>query len=253
MIWQRKNLLQGGQKMASWDDVLTERDKEVFSMSGYGKRAGFGQRPAVLVIDVNYNFVGDKPEPILASIKRFRNSCGAEGWEGVHRISELLAECRKKHLPTFYTTGHDDRSNAVAFGRWQAKNSRSTEDMTDTWDKCNDIVEEIAPRAGDIIVRKQKPSAFFGTPLMSMLNEVHADSVLIAGTTTSGCVRASVIDAFSYNLKVSVVEECVFDRGQASHKINLFDMAMKYADVISLQETLEYVRRLPSNLFAPAL
>jgi nicotinamidase-related amidase len=77
--------------------------------------------------------------------------------------------------------------------------------------------------------------------------------VLIAGTTTSGCVRASVIDAFSYNLKVSVVEECVFDRGQASHKINLFDMAMKYADVISLQETVEYVRGLPDNLFAPAL
>ena len=239
--------------MTVWDDMLTVRDKEVFSISGYGKRAGLGQRPAVLVIDVNYNFVGDKPEPILDSIKRFRNSCGAEGWEGVRRIGELLAECRKKHLPTFYTTGHDDRTNAVAFGRWQAKNSRSTEDMTDTWEKGNDIVEEIAPRAGEIVVRKQKPSAFFGTPLMSMLNEVHVDSVLVAGTTTSGCVRASVIDAFSYNLKVSVVEECVFDRGQASHKINLFDMAMKYADVISLQETLEYVRSLPDNLFAPAL
>ena len=86
-----------------------------------------------------------------------------------------------------------------------------------------------------------------------MLNEVHADSVLVTGTTTSGCVRASVIDAFSYNLKVSVIEECVFDRGQASHKINLFDMAMKYADVISLKEAIEYVQSLPDNLFAPAL
>ena len=239
--------------MATWDDILTVRDKEVFSLSGYGKRAGFGQRPAVLVIDVNYNFVGDNPEPILDSVKRFRNSCGTEGWEGVRHIGELLAECRKKHLPIFYTTGHEDRTNAVAFGRWQAKNRRSTEDMTDTWDKGNNIVEEIAPRTGDIVVRKQKPSAFFGTPLMSMLNEVHADSVLITGTTTSGCVRASVIDAFSYNLKVSVVEECVFDRGEASHKINLFDMAMKYADVISLNETVEYVRGLPDTLFAPTL
>ena len=195
--------------MATWDDILTQRDKEVFALSGYGKRAGFGQRPAVLVIDVNYNFVGDKPEPILESVKRFRNSCGEEGWEGVHRIRELLSEARKKHLPTFYTTGHDDRTNTVAFGRWQAKNSRSTEDMTEEWDKGNHIVEEIAPQQGDIVVRKQKPSAFFGTPLISMLNEVHADSVLVTGTTTSGCVRASVIDAFSYNLKVSVVEECV--------------------------------------------
>jgi nicotinamidase-related amidase len=239
--------------MTTWDDILTERDKQVFALSGYGKRAGFGQRPAVLVIDVNYNFVGDKPEPILDSVRRFRNSCGAEGWEGVHHIDELLVEARKKHLPAFYTTGHDDRSNAVAFGRWQAKNSRSTEDMSEAWDKGNDIVAEIAPQPGDIVVRKQKPSAFFGTPLMSMLNEVHADSVLVTGTTTSGCVRASVIDAFSYNMKVSVVEECVFDRGQASHKINLFDMAMKYADVISLKEAIDYIRGLPDNLYAPAL
>jgi isochorismate hydrolase len=123
----------------------------------------------------------------------------------------------------------------------------------ETWDKGNEIVAEIAPQTGDIIVRKQKPSAFFGTPLMSMLNEVHADSVLVTGTTTSGCVRASVIDAFSYNLKVSVVEECVFDRGQASHKINLFDMAMKYADVVSLKESIDYIDALPDNLFAPTL
>ena len=239
--------------MASWDDILTQRDKEVFAVSGYGRRAGFGQRPAILVIDVNYNFVGDKPEPILESVKRFRNSCGQEGWDGVQRIREILIETRKKHLPTFYTTGHDGGTNTVAFGGWQAKNSRSAENLTEDWDKGNHIPEEIAPQTGDIVVRKQKPSAFFGTPLMSMLNEVHADSVLVTGTTTSGCVRASVIDAFSYNLKVSVIEECVFDRGQASHKINLFDMAMKYADVISLNEATEYIRGLSDNLYAPAL
>jgi nicotinamidase-related amidase len=239
--------------MAVWDDVLTPRDKEVFALSGYGKRAGFGQRPALLVIDVNYNFVGDKPEPILESVKRFRNSCGAEGWEGVRRIGELLSEARKKHLPTFYTTAEENRSNAITIGGWQAKSSRTTEDMTAAWEKTNEIVAEIAPQKGDIIVHKQKPSAFFGTPLMSMLNQVHADSILVTGTTTSGCVRASVIDAFSYNLKVSVVEECVFDRGQASHKINLFDMAMKYADVIPLKEAIDYIRGLPDNLFAPAL
>jgi nicotinamidase-related amidase len=239
--------------MPSWDDILTPRDKEVFALSGFGKRAGFGQRPAILVIDVNYNFVGDKPEPILDSVKRFRTSCGEEGWEGVYRIRDLLAEARKKHLPTFYTTAEENRSNTVTIGGWAAKSSRTTEDMTPEWEKTNEIVAEIAPQAGDIVVHKQKPSAFFGTPLMSMLTEVHADSLLVTGTTTSGCVRASVIDAFSYNLKVSVVEECVFDRGQASHKINLFDMAMKYADVISLKDAIDYIRGLPANLYAPAL
>ena len=238
--------------MATWDDILTERDKEVFAKSGYGKRAGFGRRPAVLVIDMNYNFVGDKPEPIVKSIERFRNSCGAEGWEGVKRIRELLEAARKKHLPTFYTTGHEGGSS-VAYGRWHDKNSRGGEDLGNKWAKGNDIVAEIAPHDGDIVVRKQKPSAFFGTPLMSMLNEVHADTVLVTGCTTSGCVRASVIDAFSYNFKVSVVEECVFDRGQASHKINLFDMNAKYADVIPLRDTVEYIKGLPANLYAPGL
>ena len=239
--------------MATWDDILTPRDKEVFALSGFGKNAGLGQRPALLIIDVNYNFTGDKPEPILESVKRFRTSCGEEGWQGVHHIRELLAEARKKHLPTFYTTAEENRSNTVTIGGWAAKSNRSTEDMTDQWEKANQIVEEIAPQPGDIVVHKQKPSAFFGTPLMSMLTEVRADTLLITGTTTSGCVRASVIDAFSYNLKVSVIEECVFDRGQASHKINLFDMAMKYADVIPLKEALDYIRGLPANLYAPAL
>lgn len=238
--------------MATWDDILTERDKQVFALSGYGKRAGFGQRPAVLVIDVNYNFVGDRREPILESVKRFRNSCGEEGWVGVDNIKVLLAEARSKRLPVFYTTGHGEEAS-LSFGRWHGKNSRGSEDFSDEARKGNEIVAEIAPQKGEVIVRKQKPSAFFGTPLISMLNEVHADTVLIAGTTTSGCVRASVIDAFSYNFTVAVVEECTFDRGQASHKINLFDMNMKYADVVSLAEAVEYIKGLPDNLFAPAL
>ncbi len=238
--------------MANWDEIITERDKEVFGLSGYGKRGGFGQRPAVLVIDMNYNFVGDRPEPILDSVKRFRNSCGEEGWEGVYHTRDLLAEARNKRLPIFYTTGHEGRT-AAAFGRWHGKNRRAVEDFDQKWTKGNEIVAEITPGEEDVILPKQKPSAFFGTPLASMLNEFHADTLLVAGCTTSGCVRASVIDAFSYNFKVSVVEECVFDRGQASHKINLFDMNAKYADVIPLVEALDYVRGLPDNLYASGL
>jgi nicotinamidase-related amidase len=238
--------------MAIWDDILTERDRQVFGKAGYGRKAGFGQRPAVLVIDMNYNFVGDKPEPILKSVERFRNSCGEEGWEGVYRIRELLEPTRKKHLPVFYTTAYE-KKNPVAVGRWQSKNRRSVEDYREEWSKGNEIVEEIAPQDGDVLVRKQKPSAFFGTPLISMLNELHADTILVTGCTTSGCVRASVLDAFSYNFRVSVIEECVFDRGQASHKINLFDMNAKYADVIPLSEALDYIRKLPDNLYVPGL
>ena len=180
--------------MATWDDILTARDKEVFALSGFGKKAGFGQRPAIFIIDVNYNFTGDKPEPILESVKRFRTSCGEEGWEGVYKIRELLAEARKKHLPTFYTTAEENRANTTVTDRRLGGKKQPHHRRHDrAWEKANQIVEEIAPQPGDIVVRKQKPSAFFGTPLMSMLNEVHADSIagLRARPPAAACAPAS--------------------------------------------------------------
>jgi maleamate amidohydrolase len=236
--------------MAIWDDVLTDRDKQVFAAAGYGKRQGFGSRPAVIVVDVNYNFVGDVPEPILESIKKYRNSCGEEGWQGVYQIGKLLEAARAKGVPIFYSTA-SSRPSALTAGRWHGKNSRGEEDFQRRARDGNEIVREIAPHEGDIVILKDKPSVFFGTPLMSYLNELRVDTLLVAGTTTSGCVRATVVDAFSYNFRVAVVEECVFDRGQASHKINLFDMQAKYADVIPLQEALRYLHELPADLYAP--
>jgi maleamate amidohydrolase len=236
--------------MAIWDDVLSERDKQVFAAAGYGKRQGFGSRPAVIVVDVNYNFVGDVPEPILESIKKYRNSCGEEGWQGVYQIRRLLEGARAKGVPIFYSTG-SSRPLALTAGRWHGKNRRGDEDFQARARGGNEIVREIAPHEGDIVILKDKPSVFFGTPLMSYLHELQVDTLLVAGTTTSGCVRASVVDAFSYNFKVVVIEECVFDRGQTSHKVNLFDMQAKYADVVPLQAVLDYLDELPSHLYAP--
>lgn len=236
--------------MATWDDILSERDKQVFAAAGYGKRQGFGRRPAVIVVDVNYNFVGDVPEPILESIKKYRNSCGEEGWQGVYQIGRLLEAARAKGVPIFYSTAQR-RQMALTAGRWHGKNSRGDEDFHGRAQDGNEIVREIAPQEGDIVILKDKPSVFFGTPLISYLNELQVDTLLVAGTTTSGCVRATVVDAFSYNFKVVVVEECVFDRGQASHKVNLFDMQAKYADVVPLEAALHYLNELPRDLYAP--
>ncbi len=85
-----------------WNKFLTERDKQVFKISGCGARQGFGKRPALLVIDVNYFFCGDKPAPILESIKRWRNSCGTEAWDGVNAIKKLLNAARARGLPVIY-------------------------------------------------------------------------------------------------------------------------------------------------------
>ena len=88
-----------------WNKFLTERDKAVFAAAGYGARAGFGKRPALLVIDVSYAFAGDDPdEPILESIKRWRNSCGAESWVAIAHIKRLIDKAHEKELPVIYTT-----------------------------------------------------------------------------------------------------------------------------------------------------
>ncbi len=110
-----------------WNKFLTERDKQVFEISGYGARArGFGKRPALLVIDVNYAFCGDKPEPILESIKKWRNSCGEEAWPAVGAIKTLIDKCHEKGLPVIYTTGIRREDNWDS-GSWSWKNSRGGE------------------------------------------------------------------------------------------------------------------------------
>ncbi len=233
-----------------WNKFLTERDKQVFAAGGFGARQGYGKRPAVLVVDVNYFFCGDKREPILESVKRWRASCGEEAWDGVAAIQKLLSAARGRGLPVIYTTGSRRADNWDA-GSWVWKNPRGVERprTEGTGLDGNTIVKEIAPQPEDIVIAKHKPSAFYGTPLQGFLVQLGADSLIVTGTTTSGCVRASVVDGFSNNYRVTVVEEGCFDRSEASHALSLCDMHAKYADVVKLDEALKYVRSLPEGLF----
>jgi nicotinamidase-related amidase len=233
-----------------WDRYLTERDKQVFATGGFGATQGYGKRPAVVVVDVNYAFCGERPEPILESIKRWRASCGAEAWDGVAAIAKLLAAARARGLPVVYTTGarRDDRWDA---GSWAWKNPRVTEQPRTQAENLDGytIVPQIAPQSRDIVIYKHKPSAFFGTPLQSFLVQLGVDSILLTGTTTSGCVRATAVDAFSFNYRVALVEEGCFDRSQASHALSLCDLHAKYADVVALEDALRHVESLPVGLF----
>ena len=125
-------------------------------------------------------------------------------------------------------------------GRWLDKVRGASIDA-DLSQMRYDILNEVAPREDDFVVEKEKPSAFFGTPLLAYLIDLQVDTLVICGSTTSGCVRASVVDAFSYNYRVAVVEEAVFDRVEASHWISLFDMGQKYANVVELAEACTYL------------
>lgn len=226
--------------MPIWDDLLTERDKLLYRMAGHGaRRIGFGQKPVLVIIDVTYEFTGDKPESILESIKRFPKSSGEEAWKAIYHIASLLSVAREKHVPIIYTA----MDKGLKPEGWLPTKSAYGTGYKST-EKDNEIVREIAPTVKDIVIRKTRASMFFGTPAPSILNSLKADTLLICGGITSGCVRASVTDAFAYNYRVIVIEEAVFDWGQVGHKINLLDMDTKYADVLSITEVMEYLRRL---------
>jgi maleamate amidohydrolase len=109
-----------------WNKFLTERDKAVFAAGGFGARAGFGKRPALLIIDVNWAFCGERPEPILDSIKRWRTSCGEEAWIALDYIKPLIDKAHLKGLPVIYTTG-EGRPDKWDRGSWSWKSSCANE------------------------------------------------------------------------------------------------------------------------------
>jgi maleamate amidohydrolase len=230
-----------------WDRFLTDRDRSVFAASGYSAPVGFGKRPALMIVDVSYNFCGDRPEPILDSIAKWRNSCGEDAWHAIAVIRRLIDACHAGGLPVFYST-NTRRVDGFDAGAWRWKNARELEDAQKEI-AGNEIVRELAPAPQDVVILKTKPSAFFGTPLLSFLIDLKVDTLMVCGVSTSGCVRATVIDAFSNNLRVQLIEDGCFDRSESSHAINLADMNAKYADVISSETALGAIGSVPPGQF----
>lgn len=220
-----------------WDKYLDERDKKVYQGAGMGTRKGLGKKPALVIVDVQYGFTGDSPESIEESIQKYPTSCGASSWQAIHHIKSLMDVARKAELPIFFTIIEGSKSSSnedVAI-----KGNIFDHPALLEGEKGSQVVADLEPQDGEIVISKKKPSAFFGTPLISYLTAHQVDTVIVTGTTTSGCVRATVIDAFSNNYRVVVPEECAFDRGIASHAINLFDMQQKYADVVPVEEVIK--------------
>jgi maleamate amidohydrolase len=224
----------------AWDHLLTERDRYVVAESGYGGRVGFGRRPALLIIDVTVGFCGDVSEPIEQAMVTWRNSCGEAAWRAIPVIAQVSASARAHQVPVIYSTGTMTPNLPVYSGRWIGKNTRRGEDRLADRSRVYDIVEPLTPQPSDIVIRKTKPSALFGTPLLSYLIDLGVDTLICCGTSTSGCVRSTVLDAFSNNLRVIVIEDGTFDRVESSHQMNLFDMDQKYADVVAGTEVIQY-------------
>jgi len=231
-----------------WDAHISEQDKVVYQRLKMGAaRTGFGVKPAVLVIDVQYRTVGDKPAPLLESMEKYYPlSCGQAGWDAVHAIAQLLDVARPKNVPILYPYVAPKKEQD------RGRMGQKIQALIGVPDRGYDFVDKVAPNDGDYLLPKRHASAFFGTPLVSYLNDLRVDTLILTGCTTSGCVRATAIDSTSYNFRVIVPEECVYDRQEVSHAVNLWDINAKYGDVISLEETTTYLTTLKPSLVSSA-
>ena len=218
--------------MRPWDGIISEEEQRAYRAAGFGKPSGIGKRPALLIIDVQYRTLGTVARPFWESIKEFPTSCGEVGWRAVANIATLLAEFRRRGWPVLYP--YVAPKESFDTGRLAEK----VPSIMTIPRKGYEFHADIAPRDGDILLPKKHPSAFFGTPLASYLIDLRADTLVVTGCTTSGCVRGTVVDAFAYNFRVVVPQDAVYDRSAVSHAVNLFDMSEKYADVMTSAEAL---------------
>ena len=221
-------------KPRPWDGFISDRDKEIYSKSGFGASAGLGQRPGMLIIDAQYRTTGEGSVPIKEAMEQYATAVGEDAWKAVGNIEKLVAQFRGKGWPVMYAQG--ERTGSQEGARYTDKIPALAADYNLPGSRGAQIVEPLTPDPSDVIIYKRFPSIFFGTNLITQLVNHGVDTLIVVGCTTSGCVRGTVVDGMSYGFRCIVPEDCVWDRGEASHAINLFDMAQKYADVVPLEE-----------------
>jgi maleamate amidohydrolase len=208
-------------------DAWNEETGELYRRRGFGTRIGWGERPALIVIDMSRAFCDPSYK------------VGSDQTPTLDAIAELLAAARNARTPVYYTTTAylpDGRDGGVFVEKIPPLLELQLDDPA-----TSEFPAQIAPADDDTIVQKKYPSAFFGTSLAPMLAARGIDTVILTGCTTSGCVRATAIDAVSSGYRVIVPEEAVSDRAPGPHAANLFDIDAKYGDVVPLADAVGHL------------
>jgi maleamate amidohydrolase len=213
---------------ATWRTQLTEDERDRIDHAGFGQRVGIGERPAVVVIDMQNYMVGP---PAGAPEAHYPSTCGPVADAAVDVLVGFLPAARALGVPVFYSRFElaEDGSDGGVYLRKRAL--IHSDGWCLTGSTGAQIVPAVAPVAGDVVFVKKRPSAFIGTPLRAELAARGVDSVLLAGGSTSNCVRATCVDAMSMDLRATVIEDAVFDRFARSHTTALFDLDRQYGDV----------------------
>jgi maleamate amidohydrolase len=222
--------------MRPWDRFLTDADKAILARGKWAGRAGKGRRPAVIAIDLQNYMVGERGKDDSA----YPYSCGEIGWRAVDAGKRIVAAARQAAVPIIYTRFILDPSGADGgmFIRKVRKGEGDFAFLKGTHGA--EIIPELAPEPGEIVIDKKKASAFFGTPLQVYLTDRGIDTLVVIGGSTSNCIRATVVDGSQSNYRVLVPEEAVFDRLQFSHAAALFDLDRTFADVVTVDDVVSY-------------
>jgi len=194
------------------------------------------------MIDLYRRVFGDKRQSVLEAANTWPGNCGLAAWDSVPHIQNILAAAREAGIPVV----HFPSAEMAGVPGWQRSeatqpNALDPEEQ-ERRKKGYEIIDEFAPVPRELVMLKSSPSTFWGTPLAGHFNRLGVDTIIVCGESTSGCVRASVVDGCTNRFRMIVVEEGVFDRHETTHAMNLFDMNQKYADVLPVEEVLAYLR-----------
>jgi maleamate amidohydrolase len=212
-----------------WKDVFDEDTLAIYR--SYERPLFVGPKPAVLAIDLYKSAYRGGNRPVAEVDRDFPGSCGENAWKAVAPTQRLFAAARKAGVPILFTTRRVDTAGVQSTNRRRAAMP----------DDIYDLQPELAAAPGELIILKERASAFFGTALIAHLRKLKVESLIVCGESTSGCVRASTVDAYSYGFHSVVVEECTYDRSMLNHKVNLFDLHHKYADVMHVDEVVAHL------------
>jgi maleamate amidohydrolase len=216
-----------------WQDIVPP---DVLELYGHYRRKVFvGPEPALIAVDLYELAYQGGAVPPAQLVQTFPSSCGEYAHAAIEPTKRLFAAARRAGLPIFYST-NDTRPES------RLKAVRATKRQLRDSDIANYAIRsDFKPQPSDTVITKQRASVFYGTPLLAHLTQLGVRTVVICGESTSGCVRATAVDAYSNGFHVVLVEECCFDRYILSHKINLFDMHHKYCDVMHIDEVVAHL------------
>jgi nicotinamidase-related amidase len=224
--------------MKKWMELVPESERRFYTKAGFQGDMSLGDNAALIVVDVTMGFCGSVGLSLDEAIREFPTACGPMAWETMPAIARLIGLFRQQGLPIVYTNG--DLENTPFSGK-ATKSKRSGNPPPG----YNDFPHAIMPQDGDWVLPKTKASGFFQTPMTAFLTRKHIDTVVVCGVSTSGCVRATTVDAHSHGFTTFVVDDCCFDRSYFAHCANLFDMNAKYATVVSVDE-LATLMKIPA-------